>query len=134
MTSIKKTVLAIVVMLGMGTTLIADMKIGTFAFDMKSTFKANGSADEQMTYLLKNMSKDINTVTVNKDKSVTLVGENRQGKSREEKFPYKKVSKNKYKIDAGSGIEITPVGGKQLKLGLKMQNGKMLHLLYAPVK
>lgn len=126
----KKTVLAMVLALGMGSVLMADMIVGTFAFDMKSTLKANGKADEQMTHLLKNISKDINAVIVNKDKSVTLSN----GKAKKEKFPYEKVSDNKYTIAAGGGIEITPVSSKQLKLGLKMQNGKMIHLFYAPAK
>lgn len=123
----KKIVLAIIVM---GSALMADMTAGAWKFDMKSSLKANGKADEQVTHLLKNMSKDIHVVTVNKDKSVLLSN----GKDRKEKFPYKKVADNRYKIDAGSGIEIIPVNSKQLKLGLKMQNGKMFYLLYAPAK
>jgi len=131
MIRIKKVILAMVVMLGMSTMLIANMTAGTFKFDMTSTLKANGKADEQMTYLLKNMSKDISTVIVGKDNSVTLIGENRKGKARKQKFVTKKVSENKYTIAAGRGMEISPVGSKELKLGMKMQNGKMLNLLYA---
>lgn len=124
----KKIVLVMV--FGMCSMLMADMTVGTFGFDMKSTLKSNGKADEQMTYLLKNMSKDINKVIVNKDKSVTLSN----GKERKEKFSYKKVAENKYKIDAGRGIELTPVSNKKLKLGMKMQNSKMLYLMYTLAK
>ena len=115
-----KIVLAVTLVISMGTALMADITAGTFKFDMKSTLKANGKADEQMTYLLKNMSKDISSVIVNNDKSVTLVGQNRAGKARKQKFASKKLSKNKYMISAGRGMEITPVNSKQLKLGMKM--------------
>ena len=50
MKSILKS-LGLVVLLG--TSAMADLPTGTFGFDMKSTLKANGNADEQMTYLLK---------------------------------------------------------------------------------
>jgi len=126
----KKLVSAIVLVLGISAVLMAD----TYKFDMKSTLKANGKADEQMTYLLKNMSKDISTVVVNKDKSVTLIGQNRKGKARKQKFSCKTVSKNKCTIAAGPGMEVDTANRKQLKLGMKMQNGRMLHLLYTPAK
>jgi hypothetical protein len=71
MNSILKS-LGLVVLLG--NLAMADLPTGTFGFDMKSTLKANGTADEQMTYLLKNMSKDIKTVTVAKGQKVTLEG------------------------------------------------------------
>jgi len=126
----KKIVLAIAVMVGMSSALMADMPAGSWKFDMKSSLKANGKADEQVKHLLKSMSKEINAVIVNKDKSVTLSN----GKSKQEKFPYTKVADNKYKINAGRGMEITLVNSKQLKLGLKMQNGKTFNVLYAPKK
>jgi len=126
----KKIVLAIAVMVGMSSALMADMTAGSWKFDMKSSLKANGKADEQVKHLLKSMSKDINAVIVNKDKSVTLSN----GKSKQEKFSYTKVADNKYKINAGRGMEITLVNSKQLKLGLKMQNGKTFNVLYAPKK
>ena len=119
----------------LGTWAIADLPTGTFEFDMTSTLKANGKADEQMTYLLKNMSKDIETVTVTKGKKVTLSGVNRKGKARKQTFEYEEVSKNTYKIPAGrKGMEVTSSDDKHLKLGLSMQNGKMLYLLYALMK
>jgi hypothetical protein len=126
----KKILLAVVLLIGMGSVLMADLPIGTFGFDMKSTLKANGKADEQMTYLLKNMSQDINSVTVSSDKSVTLIGKNRKGKLRKENFSYKKVSKGTYEISAGNGIKIRSSDAKHLKLDLAMQNGKVIHLLY----
>jgi len=118
----------------LGTWAMADLPIGIFGFDMKSTLKANGNADEQMTYLLKNMSQDIHSVSVAKGKKMTLEGKNRKGKSRKETFPYKEVSKGTYKIAAGSGIKITSSNVKHLKLDLKMQNGKTIHLLYSLIK
>jgi len=126
----KKIVLAIAVMVGMSSALMADMTAGSWKFDMKSSLKANGKADEQVKHLLKSMSKEINAVIVNKDKSVTLSN----GKNKQEKFPYTKVADNKYKISAGRGMEITLVNSKQLKLGLKMQNGTTFNVLYAPKK
>ena len=130
----KKTVLAMVLVMGLGSALMADMAAGKFAFDMKSTLKANGKADEQMTYLLKNMSRDISSVIVAKDQSVTLIGQNRKGKARKQTFPCKSVSKTKCTIAAGRGMEIETASARQLKLGMKMQNGKMLYLLYAVKK
>ena len=50
--------LGLVVLLG--NFAMADLPTGTFGFDMKSTLKANGTADEQMTYMLKNMSNVLN--------------------------------------------------------------------------
>ena len=124
--------LGLVVLLG--TWAMADLPTGTFGFDMKSTLKANGNADEQMTYLLKNMSKDIKTVTVAKGKKVTLVGVNRKGKARKQTFSYKKISKNTYQIPAGRGMQLTASDTKHLKLDMPMQNGKKLHLFYRLTK
>ena len=121
--------LGLVVLLG--TWAMADLPTGTFSFDMKSTLKVNGNADEQMTYLLKNMSKDIKTVTVAKGKKVTLVGVNRKGKARKQTFVYKEISKNTYQIPAGRGMQLTASDAKHLKLDMAMQNGKKLHLLYS---
>ncbi len=103
---------------------------GTFEFDMKSTLKANGEADEQMTYLLKNMSKDIKTVAVAKGKKVTLVGENREGKARKQTFECKTVSENSCKISAGRGMTLSSSDTKHIKLEIPMQNGKLLYLHY----
>ena len=71
MKSILKS-LGLVVLLG--NLAMADLPTGTFGFDMKSTVKANGTADEQMTYLLKKMSKNITSVTVTNGQKVTLEG------------------------------------------------------------
>ena len=124
--------LGLVVLLG--TWAMADLPTGTFGFDMKSTLKANGNADEQMTYLLKNMSKDIKTVTVAKGKKVTLVGVNRKGKVRKQTFTYKEISKNTYQIPAGRGMQLIASDAKHLKLDMPMQNGKKLHLFYSLTK
>jgi hypothetical protein len=110
---------------------MADLPTGTFGFNMKSTLKANGKANEQMTYLLKNMSKDISTVSVAKGKKVTLVGVNRKGKARKQTFTYKEISKNIYQISAGRGMQLTASDAKHLKLDMAMQNGKTLHLFYS---
>ncbi len=118
-------------MIGMGSALMADVPTGTFGFDMKSTLKANGKADEQMTYVLKNMSKDIKTVTVAKSKKVTLVGENRKGKARKQTFECKTVSENSCKISAGRGMTLSSSDAKHLKLGMPMQNRKVLYLFYS---
>ena len=124
--------LGLVVLLG--NLAVADLPTGTFGFDMKSTLKTNGKADEQMTYLLKNMSKDIKTVTVAKGKKVTLVGVNRKGKARKQTFAYKEISKNTYQIPAGRGMQLTASDAKHLKLDMPMQNGKKLHLFYSLTK
>ncbi len=113
---------------------MADLPIGTFGFDMKSTLKANGNANEQMTYLLKNMSKDIKNVTVAQGKKVTLMGVNRKGKARKQTFIYKKISKNTYEIPAGRGMQLTASDAKHLKLDLVMQNGEKIHLYYSLTK
>ncbi len=118
-------------MIGMGSALMADVPTGTFGFDMKSTLKANGKADEQMTYVLKNMSKDIKTVTVAKSKKVTLVGENRKGKARKQTFECKTVSENSCKISAGRGMTLRSSDVKHIKLEMPMQNGKLLYLHYS---
>jgi len=80
------------------------------------------------------MSKDIKTVTVLKGKKVTLSGVNRKGKARKQTFSYEEVSKNTYEIPAGRGMEATSSDAKHLNLGLPMQNGKVLHLLYTLTK
>jgi hypothetical protein len=121
--------LGLVVLLG--NLAMADLPTGTFGFNMKSTLKANGKANEQMTYLLKNMSKDISTVSVAKGKKVTLVGVNRKGKARKQTFTYKEISKNIYQISAGRGMQLTASDAKHLKLDMAMQNGKTLHLFYS---
>jgi hypothetical protein len=121
--------LGLVVLLG--TWAMADLPMGTFGFDMKSTLKANGKADEQMPYLLKNMSKDISTVNVSKGKKVTLVGVNRKGKARKQTFVCKEISKNSCEIPAGRGMQLTTSDAKHLKLDMPMQNGKTLHLFYS---
>jgi hypothetical protein len=118
----------------LGTWAMADLPMGTFGFDMKSTLKANGKADEQMTYLLKNMSKDISTVNVSKGKKVTLVGVNRKGKARKQTFVCKEISKNSCEIPAGRGMQLTASDAKHLKLDMPMQNGKKLHLHYSLTK
>jgi len=131
----KKPILTtIIVVLGISTSLMADLPIGTFEFDMKSTLKTNGKANEQMTYLLKNMSKDIKTVTVAKGKKVTLVGKNRKGKVRQQTFECKMVSKNSCKISAGRGIKLSFSDAKYVKLQMPMQNGKLLYLNYKKEK
>ena len=121
--------LGLVVLLG--SLAMADLPIGTFGFDMKSTLKANGEADEQMTYLLKNMSKDIKTITVAKGKKVTLEGVNREGNVRKHTFDYTEISKDKYNIPAGRGMEATSSDANYLKLDMAMQNGKKLHLHFS---
>jgi vesicle coat complex subunit len=85
----------------------------------------------QITYLLKNMSKDIKTVSVSKAKKVTIEGQNRKGKHRKQTFTYKEISKNTYEIPAGRGIQVTASDAKHLKLDMPMQNGKKLHLFYS---
>ena len=127
MKSILKS-LGLVVLLG--NLAMADLPMGTFGFDMESTLKANGTANEQMTYMLKNMSKDIKTVTVEKDKKVTLMGVNRKGKARKQTFTCKEISKNSCEILAGRGMQFTASDAKHLKLDMPMQNGKKLHLHY----
>ncbi len=126
----KKAVLTTVVIMGIGSALMADLPTGTFGFDMKSTLKANGKADEQMVYLLKNMSKDIRAVSVAKGKKVTLVGENRKGKVRKQTFECKTVSGNSCKISAGRGMTLRSSDAKRIKLEMPMQNGKLLYLHY----
>ncbi len=76
------------------------------------------------------MSKDIQSVSVGKDSKVTLVGKNRKGQARKQTFVYNEISKDTYTISAGRGMQITSTDAKHLKLGLTMQNGKMLYLLY----
>jgi len=127
----KKIVLITIAMMGIGSALMADLPIGTFGFDMKSTLKANGKANEQMRYLLKNMSKDIKTVRVAKGKKVTLVGENRKGKVRKQTFECKTVSENSCKISAGRGMTLSSSDAKYVKLEMPMQNGKLLYLHYS---
>ncbi len=121
-------------MLFLSVWAMADLPIGTFGFDMKSTLKANGKVNEQMTYLLTNMSKDIQSVTVAQGKKVTLMGVNRKGKARKQTFSYKKISKNTYEISAGRGIQLTSSDAKHLKLDMSMQNGKKIHLFYSLTK
>jgi hypothetical protein len=121
--------LGLVVLLG--NLAMADLPTGTFGFDMKSTVKANGTADEQMTYLLKNMSKDIKTITVANGQKVTLEGVNRKWKARKQTFACKKISKNSCEIPAGRGMQLTAANAKHLKLDMPMQNGKKLHLHYS---
>jgi len=113
---------------------MADLPMGKFKFNMKSTLKANKNANEQLLYLLKNMSKDIKIVSVAKGKKVILEGQNRKGKARKQTFTYEEVSKNSYRIPAGRGMEVTSLDSKHLTLGLAMQNGKVLHLVYTLMK
>lgn len=114
----------------LGAWAMADLPVGTFTFDMKPTLKANGKADEQMTYLLKNMSKDIQTITVSKGQKVTLTGVNRKGKARKHTFACQQKSKNACEIAAGRGMLITALDAKHIKLDMPMQNGEKLHILF----
>ncbi len=107
------------------------LPIGTFMFDMKSTsaVKENGVTNEALTYLLQNIGKKLRMVTVNQDKSITLSGRKRNGKDKKEKFLYKKISHNKYKISAG--FEIVLISTNKLQLSSPMQNGEIISLIYS---
>ena len=123
----KKIVITAILMVGMGSSLMADIKTGVFSFDMGKSVKEN----EVSQSLLENMSKNTSLIIINKDKTVTLVGENRKGKEMKKSFPYTKSSKNTYKITAGRGIELKSNGDTQLKAGFKLQNDNVLFLYYS---